>query len=433
MKLQRISAAVIIAALMLSGCSSLSLSGPDILAPPRAAGNRAEIQRMVEDDAGGIYSLIYPSAGDYKSGILLHDIDGDGAEEAIALYVAADGTPRMLTAVRDSESYRFLGSTPLRSQSVSSLSFADVNADGKEELLIGSDIGSPLAALDAYVIDGDLPVLPVAEGFVDYVTGDFDGNSSDDILLLNASNGETPAQAVLTVYADGAFSEKSSCLIDETVIAYTRLGFDQIGADIKGAVLDGTPGDGTYHTQAIYYDSASHMLLNPLYVSADYALSARTENVTSADIDGDGITEIPVCTLMEYDKSEDPSLVCSVAHWCVYDAELMELSAKRDALLCTRLSFMLFLSPDYPGAVTARYTADNAVTLYSLTYKDGEAVRGGELLTVKRYEKNSYDSSLTAEGDLYEDARYVYTYILGEGSAFSHDEIENSFFPMEAD
>lgn len=433
MKVQRLLAAALAAALLLSGCTSLSLSGPDILAPPKAAGHRAEIQSMIEKDSGGAYSLIYPASGSYKSGIIMHDTDGDGADESVALYTAADGTPRLLTASEQDGHYKATGVIQLRSANVTGLDFADFNADGTEELVICFDGSTPLSSLAAYIGGENLTEIGIAEGFTDYVTGDFDGNSAADILLLTPADGKNPAQASLTVYGEDGFSEKSSCEVDPSVVSYAQLSFDYISEDIKGAIADGNRDSGEYTTQLLYYDSAAHMLVNPLYLNSSYAESARTCAVTSADIDGDGVIEVPLCTLTEHAKDEDPEAVCSRARWSGYDPELMTLAFKQDSLLCEKLGFMLCLEPEVLDAITARYTAENAVTLYNFSYKNNEPVLGGELLTVKRNNKNSYDSSLTAEADLYESTAYIYTYVLNEGSPFTHDDIENSFTLLNAE
>ncbi|MBQ1475503.1 MAG: hypothetical protein IIZ32_09415 [Ruminococcus sp.] len=58
MKRYRMIAAVTAVAALLSGCTSLSLNGRDILSPPHAAGDRADIQQMIEKDAGRNYELI---------------------------------------------------------------------------------------------------------------------------------------------------------------------------------------------------------------------------------------------------------------------------------------------------------------------------------------------------------------------------------------
>lgn len=433
MRIQRFIAATLAAALLLSGCASLSLSGNDILAPPKAAGHRAAIQSLIEEDSGGYYSLLYPTSGSYKSGIILHDTDGDGSDEAVALYTAADGTPRLLTAVQQDENYRLDGSIALDSANISSLNFADVNADGTQELLISFDAGSPLASLKAYFLNDGINELSVAESFNDFITGDFDGNSADDILLLYPTDGQAPAKASLTVYAEGAFSEKASCEIDSDVISYAQLRYGKINGDIDGAIADGMLLNGDYTTQLLYYDSAAHMLLNPLFQNNSYGESVRSVATLSTDIDDDGIAEIPLCFLPEHAEGEDESTVCSIARWSGYDPEQMALIIKQDAILCEKLGFMLCLNTEQLNEMTARYTADNAVTLYRLNFTNAEAALGAELLTIKRYEKNSYDSSLTAEADLFESTTYIYTYILGEGSPFTHNDIENSFTLLGAD
>ena len=70
---------------------------------------------------------------------------------------------------------------------------------------------------------------------------------------------------------------------------------------------------------------------------------------------------------------------------------------------------------------------------WSISYKNSEPVLGKEQLTVYRYDKASYDSSLTAQAQLYETAEYTYTYILSEDSGFSHDDIKDSFMLLSGD
>lgn len=431
MKVQRLLAAVLITALLLSGCTSLSLSGVDILAPPKAAGSRAEVQSMIEKDAKGAYSLIYPSSGDYRSGIILQDINGDDTEEAIAIYKAVDNSPRLLVALKQGDRYTQYGSAQLRSANISSLCFADVNADGTQEIIIGYEVGSPLSSAEAYIMADGVNSIPIAEGFTDFVVGDFDGNSAADILLMTPPAGDSPAKARLMIFADAAFGEKSSCDVDSDVLSYANLSFEKISEELFGAVADGKLNDGEYTTQLLYYDSAAHMLMNPLFLNSSYSESVRSSTVTSYDIDDDGIVDIPLCSLSDHTKDEDVETVCNLVRWSDYEPEQMSLAAIQEGVLCDRLGFMLKFEPEQLNNLTARYTAPNAVTLYSLGSKGGEPVVGNELITVKRYEKNSYDSSLTAEANLSESAAYIFTYILSEGSPFTHDDIKDSFMLLE--
>ena len=427
MRLQRILAAVISAALLLSGCSSLGLGKSEILTPPKASGIRAEVQRLIESDAGGSFSLIYPTDGSNKNGMTLHDVNNDGVEEAVALYSAADGTARILIAQTRDDAFRPLGSAELHSSNITGLSFIDFDGNGREELLLSFDIGTPHAALQTFLIGDDVITSNTEENFVNYVTGDFDKDSSTDLLLMTAPEGEAAAKARLLSYSENGFSEKTSCEIDPSVTSYTGLRFDKLSGDLSGAAVDGALADGGYTTQLIYYDSAAKILVNPLYFNSNYKRNIRNSPVTCMDIDGDGELNIPLSSLMDHAKDEDESTVCSVARWNDYDPEQMGLSFKKDAVLCEKFDFMLLFDTDKLKTVTARYAADNAVKLYNVSYKDGEPVLGKELLTVYRYDKSSYDSSLKAQAQLYETTDYTYTYILNEGAPFSHDDIKESF------
>ncbi len=433
MRLQRILVAVIISALLLTGCSSMGLGKSEILTPPKASGIRAEVQRLIENDAGGSFTLIYPTDGSNKNGMTLHDINNDGIEEAVALYSAADGTPRILIAQIHDGAFQPLDSAALYSSNISGLSFIDFDGNGREELLLSFDIGTSHAALQTFLIGNDVIASYTEENFINYVTGDFDKDSSTDLLLMTAPGGESSSKAKMLSFSEKGFREMASCEIDPAVASYTALQFGKISGDLSGAAADGALAEGGYTTQMIYYDSAAKILVNPLFLNSNYKRNIRNSPVTCMDIDGDGVLNVPLSSLMDHAKDEDESTVCSVARWNDYDPEQMGLSFRKDAVLCEKFDFMLLFDTDKLKTVTARYSADNAVKLYQVSYKDGEPVLGKELLTVYRYDKSSYDSSLTAQAQLYETTDYTYTYILSEDAPFSHDDIKESFKLLSGD
>ena len=285
MRIQRITAAVAAAALLLSGCSSLSLNSSDILAPPKAAGDRASIQKMIEDDTDGKYELIYPSSGGHKSGVIMHDLDGDGTDEAVALYRCYDGSARMLIAENRDSGYRSKGTVELSSASVGSLRFADVDGSGREEIIVGCGAEPRSAVLSACFTDEEPTLQTGAEGFTDYLTGDLDTDARSDVLVLIPPSAEASAKAELMIFDKNGFESKSSCEVDPAVASYAALNFGKINGDIYGAILDGVTADGKYTTQILYYDKEDRTLINPLFVAAGYSDTYRTAKVFSADID----------------------------------------------------------------------------------------------------------------------------------------------------
>ena len=426
MRKQRLIAIISAAALLLSGCSSLSLSGPDILTPPRAAGNRAQLQSLIEKDAGGSYTLITPITGEYKSGIISHDFDGDGEEDAIALYTAADGTAKALAAAEKGGSYSSIGSCTLSSSKISSVGFADIDSDGVEELFISCDAGSPASVLSVCFIGEEITKTDVAEGLSGYVTGDFDGDSASDVLVFMPANVKATAQAILMVFSQDGFIEKSSCETDPAVEAYARLTYGKVSDRLYGAAADGVNENGEYSTQLLYFDSGNEALINPLFVYAGYNNTMRSEKILACDWNGDGVIDIPVCELMKRSKDEDASQVCSAVKWCRYDPEQLTPVPVSEAVLCGTMGFIMELGEDAADKYTARCADKTAMTVYELSNSE-KSVLGHELLTIKYYDKGGFYGDSGAEIVLHESDTGVYTCIAGSGSDIPIDQIKTSF------
>lgn len=429
MKRLRLLTAVLTAAVLLSGCRALSLYGPDILTPPRASGGRAEIQRMIEEDAGSGSTLIYPSSGDYKSGVLLYDLDHNGTEEAIALYAANSGLSKLLCAASKGDSFSLIGSVELPSSNVNSLRFADVDGDGRDEIMISCDAGAPLASLSAYAVGDELTRVKIAEGFTDFVTGDFDGDGADDVLLLMPQSENTTAKAILMTYSGGSFSGSSEIEVDPEVYFYESLRFGKLGKDTVGAAADGVLENGDRTTQLLCFDSGAKSMLNPLYIFSGYSDTRRSERVLCRDINDDGVTEYPLCDPMEAEKGADPASICTRIVWCDYDYGQMVPSPVKSAVYCEPLGCMLMIRDELADALTAR-VEDGVMTVWSLNHKGTEPLVGKLQLTVKHYDQGSFDSSLIPEAVLYESSTEVFTYILPEGSVFTADDVKNSFMLM---
>jgi hypothetical protein len=430
MKGLRVIAAALLC-VMLTGCTDLSLNEHDLLIPPRAEGSHAEIQSLIEASAGGSYSLIYPSAGKYTGAVTLHDIDGDETEEAVALYKRRNGGVRVLFAGKARGRYEVICETDLDAALINSISFADLNGDGREEFLIHYPVsGSPQACLsviepDKEAVRADLPSAGSA-----YLSGDFNADGISELMLLSTMNTVTTATARLVAYEGGAFRELGSCETDSQVTGYARLRFGGIGDGVSGAVLDGVNAAGEYTTQVIYYDAASGSLSNPLFLFGDYEHTRRSAAITSTDVDRDEVIELPIVSFADHAQDEDMVSVCRKVTWSSFSPSILALTAERTSLLCDSLGFLFNLSSDRVGAVTARYADDATVCFYSWEFIGGELSLGTKLLTIRRYRRSEYNSGYVIEAKLCETSADVYTYVIEDSEhylSFTDDEVTDSF------
>ena len=79
MKLKAVLSATILSAFILSasGCSLTDFSSESLLRPPKTTGDEAEIEQLIADCAKNGYTLKYPKNGNYRSAIIMSDLDGD--------------------------------------------------------------------------------------------------------------------------------------------------------------------------------------------------------------------------------------------------------------------------------------------------------------------------------------------------------------------
>ena len=421
--------------LLLTGCADMSLSDAELLAPPMAQGAQSELQALIAASAGGDYSLVYPSSGDYQNAVIFRDIDADGEEEAIAMYRGADEGAHVLFARREDSGYAPLGEATVAGSPIEQVDFADLDGDGKEEFyLTYPDKTSPLSSLSVIRVGEEVAQVDMTACCKTAVTGDFDSDGVQDILLLCLSSNAGTAAAKLLAYADGALSVKASCEMDSQISGYAKITCGEIGEAVSGIIVDGHTPSGEYTTQVIYYEPTTRSLLNPLFIYAGYESTRRTVAIFSTDADRDGTVEVPVCTLCDYAEGEDVRTVCRQVTWNSFSPSEMSLVSKKTSVLCENLGFMLHLSDDRVGAVTARCGDGDTVNFYVWEFLNGELSCTDLLLTIRRSEKDGYDSGRVLEPVLAESAGWVYTYVIAPGEnplGYTDEEVTGSFVLTE--
>ena len=142
--------------LALSGCSGFAADGDSLLHPPRPTGDKAAIQDIISREAGGTYNLKYPQKGVNRSAIILRNENTDN-EYALALYSTENDSKLNVSIISYSnEQWKCLGTYTNNSSGVDRVLFCDINADKREEIVIGwTSYNSAHKSLTAYSFDKD--------------------------------------------------------------------------------------------------------------------------------------------------------------------------------------------------------------------------------------------------------------------------------------
>ncbi|SET61129.1 MopE-related protein [Stigmatella erecta] len=274
--------------------------------------------------------------------ITVGDITGDGVDDLIvgvpfydtsttttdtgAVYAFPGPVPLSAAGIVNSAPIKLLGSPPQSGyQAGSSLAVVDINADGKNDLVVGApryDVGNMADAGAVFVFFGPLsgvqsfstPGLTLTGGTAGELAGatvvnagDLDKDGRQDLLIGAPASGGTAGKAYL-LYG-GAISSSSISL--GTLPRFMGTPSDQAGAALLGPgdinadgfndVLIGAPGH-TTNTGAVYvvYGTAARFPASTaLGVGARYTGPANGSEAGRAlaalgDVDGDGAADFAV-------------------------------------------------------------------------------------------------------------------------------------------
>lgn len=422
--------------LFLSGCSMMSLDGSDIMCPPKATGSNAVIQKLIDKQTSGDYVLKYPKNGLSRSSIVMQDIDSDGDEDAVAFYCDKSGENIHALFVECVESdYSVIEDVTFESSAIDRIDFANLDNKGNAEIIIGYCMKtSSVNSFDVFSFNEKLERQSTSFTYTSLVTGDFNMDKSDDILLVSLYSSDIEAKAQLLVYNNSSLAEIGSVALDSDVKQLAMASYSKISDSSYGAIIDGVTTTGDYTTQVVYFDSSAPALLNPLFSYSGYSLTQRSTGICSFDCNRDEIVDIPLCSVMPHKETEDLSSVCRRIDFANLNTDTYTLNTVKSTIFCPNDGYMITMPENWKDSVTARYDkTTRELSIYSIEYASNELKILKKLLTVKSYFDEDYNKDTDPFTEFSRSGSTVYTYSLGTNDEFlsiTGDELSSLFTPV---
>jgi hypothetical protein len=303
--------ALLCCAVLLAGCSALpqgTVQVEELLRAPRLSGDYGEMQTALNEWLGESAQLKYPLNGELLSPFLLSDWDGDGEQDAAILYTTAQTTNVWLAILQRNADgqWKVRSAVEGLADTVESVSFARLQDSTADQIVVGyaATQGDEYLAVYAY-LDGEVDTL-LEQPYSQYLIEDITGTGHEDIVLLRAGDEETPVQIeLLTADREGNFQQVTVLgLSPDRFTGWASLA-SGAGADRRHyLVLDGWTGvSGTNLASVLLrFDEETQQMVEAPLISADELYEASLRNVsslTSRDLDGDGIVEIPTQPVLE--------------------------------------------------------------------------------------------------------------------------------------
>ncbi len=423
--------------LLLTACSGDFDSGENLLSPPEPSGEYALISAALKESVTGKYTLKYPTEGNYRSAIIVNDLDGDGTSEAIAFYsttIDNTVTVHINFIIKQDGAYKSAGDIKIIGSDVECVEFSDLDKNGNTEIIVGYNIyGNVEKQVAVYEFKGSTPVQKCLEKYTEFIICDLDADGVSGLFIADLNSADKTAVAKLMQVDEGNIVQAGSCPLDGNVTSYYAPQLTKLESGRPAVYIDAVKGAGTL-TEVVYYDNG--VLSNPFFNPETQVTEAtyRDSAVTCRDINSDSVLEIPMLSPMPTASNLVQTDSVSVTKWCV---------PKDDSLIVTRAMLMnytdgysLRIPENLSGKLCVVKRTDSRLRVFYF-YDEASGKAAGELFRMQAVAEKTWDSAEFGRDGFDELTRangLVFAYRLGnfEGAeAVSKDDISNIFALIE--
>lgn len=313
MKYIKVLLCVVLIVALFSGCSfRLASSVNDLISAVAPFGENADVKSALDSFLSNGYSLKNPSSGEYITSYNFYDLDGDEKEEAVAFYEPNDnlGTIRMAIIKEYSGKWEVVSDISGYGDDAYRLDFADLNNDGKDEIIVcWNNISNSNSHL--FVVynlkfeDKKFEVKQINKDEIylnNYVIVDFNQTGNNEILMFEINSGtKTSAKAELYSLNDNNLRLKGETKLDSRVISYRNINVEKAEGDIR-VYADAIGSNGnSIRTEVIYWSNMYDSIVSPFYSYSTGRTSGTSRGclVNSCDINEDERIEIPTDTTVK--------------------------------------------------------------------------------------------------------------------------------------
>ena len=307
-----------------------------LIRPPEYSDEGGSVQLALEAEIGKIYFLKTPTQGENRSAFIYHDFDGDAKKEALVLYSELQNPDSVTVSIfRQSEnSWKRITSVSCPYEEVMQVDFADINGNGIDDIIIGysiygGEITQHLFVYSVNSLNSADPSITVRydSAYSKYSVIDVDTDGRYDLFVLNPADSERKFgyKAGVISFSEKEWETKAAIELDSALRSASDINAD-ISDNMARIYIDGYTADGKMVTDMVSWNYRKKNLQRFVFRGKSMtSLTTRTKTAVCADINSDGVIEIPTDYVLPASKAlggasaKKISLLCFV---CVTDGKL---------------------------------------------------------------------------------------------------------------
>lgn len=442
-------AAMLLAVLALSGCGGmpkLTFNPQDLYSLPTLPTKYTELNKQLSAilESGAEYAA--PSAGTDIQPVQLVDLDGDGRSEAVAFFrdPTAEKPLKIYIFTAAGDSYQQTGLIEGSGTAIYSINYQDLDGDGRMELAVGWKAAVNLQVLEVYALRPFGPELLLSTNYVKYTIADLDQDQRQDLVVLRADDEGGSVADYYRWQEDGKLTAQSSARVSASMAELSQQGRVTRGmlqGEVPAIFVTGVTEMSRAITDilAVRNGELSNIVLSETTgVSGEIA---PYRSLYPADINGDGLTEVPHPTPLSsaadeeetylqidwlgYDEAGAAETVLRTYH-DLEDGWYLQMPETWDGQICVQRTTapneaaVTFYMRESRGQAPEPFLQIAAITGAS---REVKAVRGNRFLLSRRQPETIYTAELLdansrwAYGVTADEVRSAFSLILPEWTA----------------
>lgn len=424
MQIKRIIASLlcVLMLLMFSGCSLNFFSVDSLMSPPAQSGKNGEVEatfkKLMSDKT---IQLKTPVNGEYQTSYVLFDVNNDGIEEAFVFYTDSSVDTSVRIAFLEFVNNTWVISADVKGSgsTVYDLSFADLNSDGVFEVFVGWSLyeNKTTKIVSVYSVDiSDNGVFEFDTLANEYYSEksfvDFNGDGTDELTLVYLDDTTATQKSFFRCFSlseKNEFVKYAELNIDSSISSVLKIQNDVVtnsDTSVSRIFIDCQKTDNKMFTEMIYWDANKKVPVRAIAKPSTSTL--RSSKIFCRDIDGDGILEIPVNTVMY----GDPALLTVKSGNVKYDFTMLKWLNSYGDKSEGNINTVFNLLDSYlyritrVGEVTVKYDAANRSLVFCEWDEKNKALKD-ELFEITLIKKGSEDAAngerlhTSSNGDFY--------------------------------
>ena len=316
---------VLLSLLLLGGCAFPS--GDELLAAPKPSTNYQTLQMELENLLNSGVSYTPPTDGENRSSIQLVDLDSDGVDEAIVFFrgstSATSNTFQIHVYKRQDDRYVSTGSVEGQGTAIESVDYPVITPEGKRGMVVTWRLtGDGTGALTMCDFDENCaPGVLLETEYSAMELTDLTGDGARDLLLLTTNpNGRRVAR--LYQYQNGELLLAGDAATSPETVSVERMRSGRVQQNQPAVFAEERMASGVGLTTDIFVYSNGTLLNLALDGEDSITRSTyRPVSVYAADVNADGITELPRAVLMAGYSDAAASDAIFMLDWYVYSVD----------------------------------------------------------------------------------------------------------------